>query len=51
MSAVTDLTKYRMLRQAPASMACRWLESCEQIMTTNTRAYFLLWRLWFRSAT
>lgn len=49
MSAVTELAKYRMIRQAPASMACRWLESCEQIAATNMRATFLLWRLWFRS--
>lgn len=51
MSAITDLTRARMVRQAPASAACRWLEACEQIAATNLRATFILCRMWFRSTT
>lgn len=51
MSAITDRTRARMVRQAPASAACRWLESCEQIAATNLRSTFILWRMWFRSTS
>lgn len=52
MSAVTDLTKYRMLRQKPATDLMRWHEAVEQIALSNLRTMCAmqrsLWRLFLR---
>jgi len=46
MGAVTELAKYRTVRQAPILDACRWSEAFETIAATNTKIFFA----WQRTA-
>lgn len=48
MRAVTDLTKYRMVRQRPATDWLRQHESVEQIAATNWRMICAMQRSWLR---
>ena len=48
MTAVTNLTKYRAVRQKPATDVLRWHSELEKTIATNVKVLCAMQRSWFR---